>query len=426
MRSLSALLVLACAGGLVGCDSSDDPTLKIESAARDIEQLPITGTPDERSGAYQRVSSSLNDVKSDRDGASAPAAQVIAAQADAGVAQIELEKAMAESARLIAGDKGETPLVGALDIRVRMEQYERTEAAAQAYAAQDLSDQFAEIDDAARRISDALSAARSRLAGIDTSIADLEQERDQRNAKARGLRAEFATLMSSIEGASATERQPVMKEAREIGRRADRLEVEAGEYQIEIDDARSERRLVEGEVSLYESQKERNEQAREELRRVQNQLRQDRDDLRAEVRRQGDELRDAYTTLIGLYEQGAMASFEQAANALSRAASQSNSGGNKVQGGRTSEGGIRVLEASALVSRATVETTFADLGADLIAVLDEAGDLRGRVDAMRQRATDAMMLAAEAYDGASSVLDDAAERAQAIRDSLGQSDADAG
>ena len=407
-RSVTPCVLIVCAGALVGCDlSGSEATAKIEGAARTITNVSPTQTGEERASAFGRASSELRDLSSVES--AKDAASVLTAQATAGSAQVTLELAQQRGAELLSS---------ATEMRRQLQGYVRLAAQRDGLAAQDFSSRYASLDDEARELSDDLDGERSRLACVESELARLGDEREQRVQAARDLRGESIRLKRSVQDASATERQPVLEQALEISGRADARDSEAARLQIEIDDAMMRQRSISSEIELLEQQRENNEAAREEAQKLERQVRQSLNQLRSETDSLGRSLLEQFETLLGDYESGAKASYEEAASGFSRAAGEA-SRGSSVQGARMSSANIRLMEASALVHRASIERALAALGADMVAVLPAASSLAQRVEALGLSADEALTQAADTYESASAALEGASERANEIRVMLG-------
>ncbi len=410
-RPLTASLVLACCGVLIGCDQSgSDSSLKIENAGREISNVSGVNSGDERRSAFNATSSDLRAFATDDN--AKDAASVLTAQASAGIAQVALERAHTLSADALGR---------VASLRGDLEQYIRVSALEQGTANQDLSDQFASLDSKAQQLSDDLDGARSRLAGVEQELARLNDERDQHTRAARDLREQVILMKRDVESASATERQPVLEEAHGLTRRADGFESQAAELSIQIDDASLRRRSLQGEIQLLERQRELNSEARTKTEQMERQVRQSRDKLREQTSELASALLAGYDEALGAYEQGAKESFQEAIAGLSKASGEAQRGSG-VPGARMSAANIKLLQATAHTSQGTVELALAKLGDDLVSIVPGATGLRQRLEALRESGTDALSQAADAYDGASAVLDNASERAQAIRVSLGMAE----
>lgn len=404
-------MVVTCAGSLVGCDQSgSEASAKIEEAARTITHVSPTTPGDERAAAFSKASGTLRDLSSNEN--AKDAASVITAQATAGTAQVALERAQ----RL-----GSEVLSSVSAMRRELQTFVNTSARLEGLEAQDFSDEYASLDSEASRLSDALDAERSRLAGIEAELERLAGEREQRADAARELRVRVVELKRSVQDASATERQPVLDEALRVSRQADGLDSEASRLQIQLDDARQRSRATASEIALLEQQRENNAGARATTQKLERQVRQQRDELRGESQSMARALLERFELAAGDYESGAKASYDEAAQGFSRAAGEA-SRGSGVPGARMSAANIRLLEASAYVHRAGVERALAAIGSDLIAVVPNASSIGQRVEALLQDADEALESAAGAYDSASAVLDSAGERADEIRAMLGGDD----
>ncbi|GAB4554351.1 MAG: hypothetical protein Tsb0013_16950 [Phycisphaerales bacterium] len=408
LRPMSPALLLACCGALVGCDrSSSDASLQITEAGRTISNVTSATPADQRASTFSRVSGDLRDLSS-VDSAK-DAASVLSAQAQAGVAQVALEEAHRLSADILRE---------IADMRVELRGYVRVAASREGVGAQDFSDQFEELDREAAALTDQMDAARSRLAGVEGEILELEERREQLQAAALELREQVVRMKRDVQDASATLRQPVIEDARDVSRRADALEADAARIAIRIDDAQLRARSIRAEIELLERQRQNNSEARSKAEQLERQLRQQRDAFRSDAQARATQILQRYEQTAGTYEQGVSPKFDEAVSGFSQAAGRA-SGASSVPGGRMSGSNIRLMMASALISRASVEGSLASLGIELADVLPGASALRQRADSFDASARDAMSQAADAYDQSSAALEGAGEKAEAIRVQLG-------
>lgn len=424
VRVSCAVVLLAFAGGLVGCgDGASQETLKVQAAASKLSVVSSLMTHEERTQAYNGIVNDLREVET-------PAASLLAAQATAGLGELELEKANALSADVLG-------TVGTM--RGEIEAYIRLRAVGRGIASQDLSDQIASLDSDAQGLSDRLNTAEARLEALDAEIARINDERQQRLDSARALREEAIGLRAGIEGLSASGRTSTLAEIREIVRRSDRLEVEASTLSIELGDAELQRRMVVAELELLQGTDgvdaeelegvgliRSNADSRGSTVRIENQVRQQGQQLRTRVNESRDALVASYQQLVSEYRSDAQTRFEEALSKFGQAAGGAQRASNGLKGGRSAVVQFRSFEATAHVSRGTVESTIAELGRDLAAVLDDPSGVADLASALEESARSSLEAAADAYDNAGVLLEGAEERATAIRVSLGLEQASSG
>ncbi|MEM1424123.1 MAG: hypothetical protein AAGH64_08985 [Planctomycetota bacterium] len=404
-RSLTLALMVGCCGVMIGCDQSDlEAGATISEAAQTIATVSATAPAEERAGAFGRVSGELRDLSSNET--AKDAASLLTAQSTAGSAQVKLEQAQGLGAQALSAVS---------DLRLELQEFVSIATKRDAFAAQDFTETFSRLDAEASDLSDRLDAERSKRSGIESEIARLGDEREQRVMAARELRVESVQLKRSVQDATATRRQPVLEEALRIASRADALDSEAARRQIDIDDAATRLASVVSEIETLQRQRQNNTDARAKSRELERSIRQQRDALDAQAAERARTILQEFELLMGDFESGALASYDEAARGFSRAAGEASRAASGVQSARVSAANIRLLEASALVHRAALQRALASFGSDLVAVVPGASPLAERVDALRSSANDALSQAADTYESASAALDNASERASEIR-----------
>ncbi len=390
-----------------GCGGEADPVgSAITDAGRQLATVSPALDVDERTRIYAQVASTLQAVSADAEGVQASSVSLLNAQVTAGRGQIELER---------GHDLASESLAEVASLGSALERYARTHASEQALARQDLSDIFSQLDSDAAEINSSLVSTRQELARVRGSLESEIAERDQRQSDARTLREQIARMMEGAQSATATQRVGVLEEARELGRRADRLEADASRIDLRIESARGSVRDAEADVELLERQLEVNASARASTEQRQRTLREQRAELQQSLQSLASEILSRYDTLVSEYGEGAQAAFESAASTLARASAEARRAQSDIQGARQSSAAIEQLRATALMARAAADTRIAALGDEIAALVAGGADRADVAAQLMQSRNEAIEAAAGAYESAGAVIEEARDRAQELR-----------
>ena len=397
----TAAVLLALGGlGLTACDDGGDAlALDVrESAAVMAYTTPETSDA-ERSSRYAAVASNLSSP--DRDAPAAGAANLLAAQAIAGQGQFALSDAR-------SGFSEVTYEVGR--VTSLLERYVRVDALARAVAAQDLSDRLSEDTQRIAELQEQQSEVQAELNRARAELNGLRDRQQKLQSEAAELRNRISQNTFAIEGRTASERLPVVRESRALTLAANERERKAGLLGIEIREAE---RGVEGLEQQAEAIEGRIAFARD-ARRVTEQAAKRLNEKRRTLRRQADEAGNEATQRFGaLFEryEAALTPFDDAIAKLTQA--RSRAGASDIR--TNTSASIAHFLASAHQARLGVDRVLLRLARDL-------RDQRGRdagvdevIERLENSIAEAREAAATAYSGASGVLDTAAQRAEELR-----------
>lgn len=399
---------------LTGCDGESDATVAIRTAAIKLEAMAPAGTGPASEAArrqvYGDVAQSLSKVATAGTPSENATAQVLLAEAQSGLAQLQAT----EASRL------ESEALN-LQRRLRAAQADWTVRSARAAASEayDPAPEFAEIDAQVAEKQQQIQAEESRRAEVQSRIDGLRAESEAMLARASEGHANEGRLRQQSLEASAVDGARLLEEAVRVKRDADALEVEAGN--LEAQAAKIEPQIGEIDLTIEKLRKQiadlaaakadveaRAQSAREDAsqsRQAAAAIAGEIDEMAAELAalRSGP-IAEAHQEAARLY--GAAISAARNANKDSRAAAQLALG--KAQ---QSLGDVHWTRAQGLTAYANTLTALAETQPPL----PRAQEFAAAAEAARAQAAEALTAAGEAYTAAHGAYGSAGAKGEAAQ-----------
>lgn len=238
---------------LAACNRESPTAVAVRNAENKIKALTPAGAQPASAQHRQKV---YADIKKDLSGdlssgtpSEIAAASILMSQSQAGLAQIPAAEAADLSAESLRDE---------VKARAVLDQWLNHMALADAAAKFDPTKELAALDADAQKLDQAMASAQARKAQIDKQVQDLRTQAQAKNAEAHGLQQQAGALRGKIPNETAVNGAQLLTQAREIGRRADALDVEGSnleaqaakvapqstEAQIEIDKITAQKALV--------------------------------------------------------------------------------------------------------------------------------------------------------------------------------------
>ncbi len=218
-------LVVACglASSLAGCGRSSPSEQALRTARRSMATLHAGVTPaptETRRATQQQVVSDLRGATDQLKGGSQVAALILLSEAQAGLAQIEAERATALASKFGSG---------VLELRAAGRLYASQAALAKALSTFEGETEISGLESQATSIEGELASAMQEKRTLEGRLASLEGKVGELLGKAKALRAEESQVRADVAGMPASSRAGSLERARLISRQADALEKEAAQ-----------------------------------------------------------------------------------------------------------------------------------------------------------------------------------------------------
>jgi hypothetical protein len=350
MKSNTTTIVpclLASIAGLVtlnGCDQRSESAKTVQAAADNLHSVgvyPATGT-DKFESRLKEVAASVSSVASNGSSAEKAAAALVTSTTLRGQGEVA------------AGNAKDIEL----DIRNRMQyvaarlaDYASLSSSAAALRTFDPSKDISELNDAKSVRETELADLTAKLAQARAKVEQFSSQAQQRLAASETAATQYAQLMGTTTGMSATQAVDVVTKANVFRRQADSLRTEAGKLQAQADLAKP----VADELTLLES-KAKNQIANFEstvvaLNTRKSESQAQADSLTSAATLAANDADKVITEIVALRSSELIPAYDAAMAALTKAVSQANAGND------ASVAGARIAKASAQM--AVAETHWA-------------------------------------------------------------------
>lgn len=229
-RWMTVLALVVAAGAIGGCDRNDAASKAIEAAERRVAVLTGAGGgvnpfSDSRRKELADVLASMKPYLDTKLSGQARAANLIAAQATASVAEIDLADA----------ERAERGLFGKIQsIREAAETWSTQSARAKSEESYDPAPQAAELDKQIAALSAAITAKAAEKAALEKRLAGMSADAETKQSEAKRQRDQAAVLQQQVQSGSATAGLKLVEDAVKIRRVADRLDTEASGLRAQV------------------------------------------------------------------------------------------------------------------------------------------------------------------------------------------------
>ena len=229
-RWMTVLALVAAAGAVGGCDRNDAASKAIEAAERRVAVLTGAGGgvnpfSDSRRKELADVLASMKPYLDAKLSGQARAANLIAAQATASVAEIDLADA----------ERAERGLFGKIQsIRESAETWSTQSARAKSEESYDPLPQAAELDKQIAALNTAIAAKAAEKATLEKRLGAMSADAETKQSEAKRQRDQAAVLQQQVQGGSATAGLKLVEDAAKIRRIADGLDTEASGLRAQV------------------------------------------------------------------------------------------------------------------------------------------------------------------------------------------------
>ncbi len=447
-RLTALLAACALAASLSSCGRSDPVQAEIDRVSVGFNAISTSGSTalpsvENRRAMYQWAigrltgkgggSVSIDRVRTDVPAPTSPAAIDSKNTGQAAAANLLLARGYGGLGEIAAQDASQLEAGATLQIppiSAALDQWLAQNAAADALAAYDPSNDIAEIE---RQIGEKQKLADAARASKDqqlAKVAELEKQAAELMASKRALREEAAEVRGRATSVSETMRLELITEAVRIGREADEIEKQASLLLAQVDLEKPKADTLQRSIDELTTQMQLHRTDKDNLR-------QRADQRSAAAKRARDEARSAATRLTqmlgtletareGLTEPTAAAvgAYEKAVSAARKAGQVSRE--NKGQAA-IAAGNYQHALADVLATQARGQRSYADLLAALAAAkpaLPGAADLASKSAAAAEAADASLKAAREAFEAALSQYSsaggsgDTRDRLEALENSM--------
>lgn len=396
--------LLALAGiALSGCSRDDSATKAIDRAGMQIQALAPAGanppSADFKKKVYQGITSELTKVNGTK--AQNAAAALLLAQAQAGLAEGPASQAL----ELERGCLNDIVSINAL-----FGQYLALNATADAAAAYDPSKEVGDLDGQTKAREEERVEQQRQKAAVDQRVADILAQAKQKSDSAKAKQQEAGSLRSQVPNQSAVQGEQTLKQAQEIGRQGDALEVAAADLEAQAAQISPQSAEIQLQIDRLSNQKDLLAQARANvLKRAENakaqatQARADAAKVAEEIGKRVDTLAARRADVMKALDEAA-SEYKSSAGSAKKAMSDSRGQAQLANGSaEQSLGDIEWARAQGLSAYASMLDTLAGAkpalpkGSQYKSMADEA---RAAAKTALEAATDAYTEANDAYQKA--------------------------
>ncbi|NRA57007.1 MAG: hypothetical protein HRU13_02670 [Phycisphaerales bacterium] len=337
VASRLALLALI-AGMAAGCDEQDPAAQAISDASIQMRAISPGSVPpvsdDFAEQGYRATTGKLGPVSGGTPAQQAIAA-LISAEAEAGLARKPLARLAAIEQQIGATL---TEMVSRETARVTAQQ------TAEALGSYSSAAELRAIDEEASRFQEQLAGARAEQQTLEGRMGDLGAQIEALEGQVRTIRAEESALRDRALSEGPIEAAETIQSARDVGRRADKLEAESSMLDAQRAVLRPQIEALGVRVQAIDSQLGILSEARESVTKQAALAADEASDAREAAATLARELAANADTVSALHQSDAMNAVNDARSALQKAGStarRANSGG--VDGTLSSAGSARVL-----------------------------------------------------------------------------------
>jgi colicin import membrane protein len=390
-----AALILATglALGLAGCDRDDEASQAIDRANLNLQSLAPGGVNPPsaayKNQVYGEIKSSLANVNGTK--AENAAAALLTAQAQAG---------LAEAPAAEATDLERACLNDITEIRALLGRWLGLSASADAAAAYDPTKELADIDAEVKAREEDRVQQQQKKAGVDQRVADLLAQAKQKADAAKAKQQEAGRLRSQVANQTAVQGEQSLKQAQEIGRDGDALEVEAADLEAQAAQTAPQSGEIQLEIDKLSNQKDLLGQARADvLKRAENAKAQAAS-ARADAAKVAEEIAKRVAALDERRAAAMKATDEATSGYKAAAASAKKAQSESRTAGQMAFGAAEQTMGDLEWARAQGLTAYASLMDSLASAkpaLPKAADFKSKGDEARAAAKTALEAATEAY-----------------------------
>lgn len=405
-RARMLLLSAGCVGmlWLGGCGRDADEKTVTEASIKLAAMDDGWTTPEASAKAtYDEVINSLQSIASGDNKLAADAA-ILVAEAHQGLAVQAAERAT----DLLREAQLKQP-----GIRAQLRAWQMHNAAANAAASYDPTEELANLDSSTRDRQDKVEAERTRKSEIESNIASLLGQVTDLLSQASELRSKAGTLRLEIARVSETEGLSLTEQIRELSRQADKLEFKAREIKVQADRRNLDLHASEVEIDKLTNQIELLGQSRSAVQTRAAAAKEQAARARADAQKAAVAIAAAIDTgdgaLTPFLDSQVRSTVEEAVKGFQNAASAANS----AKSARKSSAQLAIGKAQQNIgdtqwSYALGLDAYAQLMEELASAqpaLPAAAEYASRAKDARQQAADAKQAAYDAYQSAKSAYE---------------------
>lgn len=423
--AIAAGLAVGCAVVMAGCDDDSPTGAALDRASVQLREMTPAGAAPAsltiRQQVYQQVGSDLSGATNQGTPAENAAASILLAETKIGQGQIAAARATeleAQALRL------------ARRLRAALSDWAVRSARAEAAAQYDPAPELADIESQISERREQIEQARGQKAEVEAKVADLRAQAQAKLDEAEGYRREEGLLRQRSLEAKATEGAKLLEQATEQKRRADAVEVQAGNLEASAALIEPQIGEIDLEIARIEKQIELLESARQEVNARAQAARSNAQDAReaaAAAAQDADQLLAELAALrtgdLAQSLEEAIRHFEGAARDAKNAASASRTTANVVAGTAQQQlGGVQRLRARSWTDHATILEALAAASPAMPNAQTYAAaaqEARAQAQAALEASNAAYADAQSAY-GSAGAKGEAQERLQALSNRLGQ------
>ncbi|MGH7132653.1 MAG: hypothetical protein ACREJO_11970 [Phycisphaerales bacterium] len=229
-RWITVMTLVVAVGAVGGCDRNDAASKAIEAAERRVAVLTGAGggvnpISDARRKELADVLASMKPYLDTKLAGQARAANLIAAQATASLAEIDLADA----------ERAERGLFGKIQsIRESAETWSTQSARAKSEESYDPAPQAAELDKQIAELNTAIAAKAAEKTALEKRLEAMSADAQTKQSEAKRQRDQAAVLQQQVQSGSATAGLKLVEDAVKIRRVADALDTEASGLQAQV------------------------------------------------------------------------------------------------------------------------------------------------------------------------------------------------
>lgn len=406
---------LALAAGLAislaACDRESPTASAVRSAGNKLAALSPAGGQPASIAARQKVYTGIKaDLQSKLSGGTKSenaAAAVLLAQATNGLAQIPAAA---------AADLASQNLHDEVEIRATLTRWFTHSALADAAAKYDPAPELAAADADMKKVEDSLAAQQKHKADVDKRVADLRAQAQQISGQAHSIQQQSSEFRAKIPNETAVAGAGLMQQARDSGRKADGLEVQAATLEAQAAQVAPEAPEIQLEIDKLMLQKDMLTQAKAEVQQKVEESHKQATESRKDAKGAADKLDELVKGLLAREEEVKKQTDEAVSQYEAAAASAAKGQTEMKSTAQMSVGSSRQSAADAQWVLAQSYTTIAETlesCANASYATPSAADLKSKAAEARTAAKAALDAASQSYESAFQAYDGAGAKGAA-------------